>query len=101
MKVVKVLKSIIIALLVLIILIVAIVHFAGDKALKAGIETAASKALGVDVSVGNVSLSILAGKLELKDLVISNPEGYQHPEMLKIGHGFFNCRLLFRAHLEI
>ncbi|MBN1457598.1 MAG: AsmA family protein [Sedimentisphaerales bacterium] len=93
MKAVKVLKSIIIILLVLIILIVAIVHFAGDKALKAGIETAASKALGVDVSVGNVSLSILAGKLELKNLVISNPEGYQHPEMLKIGHGLIDVSI--------
>lgn len=93
MKIVKVLKSIIIVLLVLIILIVAIVHFAGDKALKAGIETAASKALGVNVSVGDISFSILAGKLELKDLVISNPEGYQHPQMLKIGHGLINVSI--------
>jgi len=90
MKAVKALKSIVIVLLVLIVLIVLVVHFAGDRALKAGIETGASKALGVNVSLKDISFSILAGKVEIKDLVISNPEGYQHPEMLKIGHGLIN-----------
>lgn len=86
----KVLKSIIIVVLVLVILVVMLIHLFGDRALKAGIETAATKTLGVDVTVGDLSLSLLRGKLELRDLVINNPPGYQHPELLKFGKAHIN-----------
>jgi hypothetical protein len=86
----KVLKSIIIIVLVLVILVVMLIHLFGDRALKAGIETAATKALGVDVTIGDLSLSLLKGKLELRDLVIDNPPGYQHPELLNFGRANIN-----------
>ncbi len=86
----KVLKSIIIIVLVLVILVVTLIHLFGDRALKAGIETAATKTLGVNVTIGDLSLSLLRGKLELRDLVIDNPPGYQHPELLNIGRAYID-----------
>ncbi len=88
MKTKKIVKQVGIGLLVVVLVISLVVHFAGDAALKAGIETSASKALGVNVSVGKISFSILAGKVKIKNLVIDNPEGYQHPELLRIGKGY-------------
>ena len=86
----KVLKSITIIVLVLVILVVTLIHLFGDRALKAGIETAATKTLGVNVTIGDLSLSLLRGKLELRDLVIDNPPGYQHPELLNIGRAYID-----------
>ncbi|MCK5564679.1 MAG: AsmA family protein [Planctomycetes bacterium] len=94
MKAKKIVKQVGIGLLVVILVIVLVVHFAGDAALKAGIETGASKALGVNVSVGKISFSILGGTVKIKDLVIDNPEGYQHPEMLKIGKGYVDVSVM-------
>ncbi|MHC5060148.1 MAG: DUF748 domain-containing protein [Planctomycetota bacterium] len=81
----KVLIKILVAVLVLVIVIAAMVHLFGDRALKVGIETAATKALGVGVTVRNVSLSLLKGTLKLNDLVINNPPGYEHPNLLELG----------------
>ena len=94
MEMKKIAKNVGIGLLVVILVISLVVHFAGDAALKAGIEVGASKALGVNVSVGKISFSILGGKVKIKDMVIDNPEGYQHPEMLKIGDGYVNVSIM-------
>jgi hypothetical protein len=55
-----------------------------NHAIKAGIETAATKALNVEVSAGNVDFSIVSGKLTLQSLLIKNPPGYQHDTLLKV-----------------
>jgi hypothetical protein len=55
-----------------------------NHAIKAGIETAATKALNVEVSAGNVDFSIVSGKLTLQNLLIKNPPGYQHDTLLKV-----------------
>ena len=86
----KALKSIGIIVLVLVVLVVILIHLFGDRALRAGIETAATKTLGVDVTIGDLSLSLLRGKLELRDLVIDNPSGYQHPELLNFGKAYID-----------
>jgi hypothetical protein len=56
----------------------------GNRALKIGIETGATSALRVGVSLDDVNLSILKGTLELSGLKIENPAGYQHPEFLTL-----------------
>jgi hypothetical protein len=55
-----------------------------DRAVKAGIETAATETLNVTVTVSNVDLTIMAGKLALQNLLISNPPGYQHDKLLEL-----------------
>ncbi len=80
----KIIYSILLIIIVLIILAAVLVHLFGNRALKTGIETAANKALNVAVSVGDVDLSIMGGKLGLQNLVIGNPPGYQHEKLLEL-----------------
>ena len=70
--------------LILIILAVVAVNLFADYAVRVGIETAATKTLNVGVSVSNVDLSIMAGKLALQNLLINNPPGYQHDKLLQL-----------------
>jgi len=86
----KILIKILVAILIVVVAAAALVHFLGDRALKVGIETAATKVLGVGVTVGDVSLSLLSGTLDLNNLVISNPDGYEHPNLLELGNGHVN-----------
>jgi hypothetical protein len=89
----KKLIKILAAVLILVVVAAIIVHFVGDRALKASIETAATKALGVDVALDDVSLSLLRGTLDLSDMVISNPPDYQHPNLLELGTGHVDVDL--------
>ena len=56
----------------------------GNRALKIGIETGATAALKVGVSLQDVNLSLWGGTLELAGLKVENPAGYQHPEFLTL-----------------
>jgi hypothetical protein len=77
----KVLYIVFGVILILIVAVLAVDIFA-DHALKLGIETAATKTLNVGVSVADVDLAIMAGKLGLNNLLINNPPGYQHDRLL-------------------
>lgn len=79
------LKKIVYIILIIILIVPVLVTIFGDKALKAGIETAASKTLKVDVTLDDVSLSLLAGSVELENLIIPNPEGYENLNLLEAG----------------
>ncbi len=83
-KMLKALRYIFLAILILLLIVVVAVNLFAGRAVKMGIETAATKTLNVGVSVGNVDLSIMAGKLALKNLLISNPPGYQHEKLLEL-----------------
>jgi hypothetical protein len=83
MKIVKKVLSIVAIVIVVLVglLIVAITVF-GNQTIKMGIETGATAALKVNVSLSSATLSILGGSAELNGLKIQNPPGYQHPEFL-------------------
>lgn len=51
------------------------------------IEYSATEALGVNVTVGAVKLSLLDGVLALSDLRIANPPGYHNPTLLTLKRG--------------
>lgn len=86
-KPIKILYAILSGILVLLILAAIAINLFADKALKMAIESAGSKALNVGVSVSDVDLSILGGKLGLQNLVINNPAGYQHERLLELSEG--------------
>lgn len=71
-------------ILILIILVVVLIHSLGSDILKAGIETAASRALKVAVSIDNLNLSLLKGGVSLEDVVIDNPPGYEYDKLLEL-----------------
>lgn len=86
-KTLKTLRVVAIVILIVILLIsIAIQAFAG-KALRIGIEAGATKALNVGVTLDDADLSILAGQVELQDLAINNPPGYQHEKLLQLKYG--------------
>lgn len=83
----KALRNLRIILLVIVIMVVAAVvaiDLFASRAVKIGIETAATKTLNVRVSVDNADLSIIGGKLALQNLLINNPPGYEHDKLLEL-----------------
>ena len=88
--------------LVLILALLGVTVFANQTVGKA-ISAGASKALGVDVTVGDVSLSLLKGEIELNDLIIDNPKGYNHKTFLTLGqaHIAVNTKSLLSDTVEI
>jgi len=83
----KVLLGIVIGIAVLVVVVVVLVNLFANRAVKVGIEAAATKALNVGVAVDDVDLSIMAGKLTLGNLIINNPPGYQHDKLLQLKTG--------------
>lgn len=75
------------AIAILIVIAALAVKLFADNALAMAIESAGTKALNVGVSVGEVDLSILRGRLGIRNLVINNPPGYQHDTLLELREG--------------
>lgn len=83
-KSLKILYVVMSVIVVLLIVVAIAVNLFADNAVKMAIESAGTKALNVGVSVGNVDLSILGGRIGFKDLVIDNPPGYNHKRLLEL-----------------
>jgi hypothetical protein len=99
-KTVSILAIVIVTLIVL--LIVAVTVF-GNQTLKIGIETGATSALKVGVSLDSAKLSILGGSVELDGLKVNNPAGYQNPEFLTLSKAAveLNIKSLLSNTVEI
>ena len=83
-KSIRIIYYIVLGLVVLIIAGLIAVGLFGSKALKIGIESAATKTLNVGVSIEDIDLSILSGKIGIEGLLINNPPGYQHDNLLEL-----------------
>ena len=70
-------------LVALAVLVVALALTAGHIA-KAAIITAGPQALGVPVSVSNVSVGLLSGRFGVEELVVGNPKGFDTPEAIRL-----------------
>jgi uncharacterized protein involved in outer membrane biogenesis len=80
-----VLKWVLIVIAAIIVLGIVVFLVAGNQLLKIGITKGASNALKVPVELGSINLSVLGGSVKLKDLVVSNPAGYELPTLMKLG----------------
>jgi hypothetical protein len=83
----KILKIVLAAIILLVLVVILAIGIFADSAIKVGIETAGSTVLDVPVTLSNANLKILAGSVELNDLKVANPKGYQHDNMLVMGQG--------------
>ena len=70
------------AILILIVVTIVAVNLLADHALKMGIESPVAKGLNIEIEVGDVDLSIIGGKLVVKNLSVLNPPVYQNDELL-------------------
>lgn len=77
--------GLIVVLVVIVIVAVVGVFIYADQITKVGVETAGSKALGVKTTVEDVDLMLLGGALEMGNLAVANPQGYQIPNLMQIG----------------
>jgi uncharacterized protein involved in outer membrane biogenesis len=83
-KSLKAMWVILLAVLILAAVAAIAIDIFAERALKTGIEVAATKALDVGVNVGKVDLEIFAGKLGISNLLINNPPGYQYDKLLEL-----------------
>jgi uncharacterized protein involved in outer membrane biogenesis len=81
-KTFKILRVVVLAILVFAAVIMIAVNLFADRAVKAGIESTATRALNVEVSMSDVDYSIMSGKLVLQNFSIGNPPVYQHDKLL-------------------
>jgi hypothetical protein len=83
----KLLLRILIVIVVIIIAGIIVFLLVGNSLIRMGIEKGASSALKVPVELGSVSVHPFASKVELQNLVVHNPAGYEIPTLLKLGDG--------------
>ncbi|HUW19801.1 MAG TPA: hypothetical protein VMW16_10915 [Sedimentisphaerales bacterium] len=87
-KSIRIMGIVLAAIVVLVVVTAVIIGLFADRAVKMGVEAAGTKALNVGVRVGDAELSIMGGKVGLKNLVIDNPPGYQNKQLRKRSRGF-------------
>jgi hypothetical protein len=74
--------------LVLIVIIAVVVAFARiDQLAKAGVETGATYALGVDTTLNKMDVGVLSGSVEMDALNVSNPSGFTSPHFFRLNDG--------------
>ena len=83
----KVLKLTVLSVIVLLVVLGAAFCFFSGHILKAGVETAVTKALGVGAHIDEAALSIIKGTVKIKGLTVNNPAGYTYKNLLELGDG--------------
>jgi hypothetical protein len=89
-KLKKIIRIAIVTLLVILIMGILIFKLYGNQLLRTAIVAGAQKALQVDVRLDSIDLKVVAGKVDLQNMEIDNPEGYNHPTFLKLGHAYMD-----------
>ncbi len=64
-----------------------------DSIAKAGVEKGATYALGVKTALSSMDVGIFQGQVEMNDLEVSNPAGFDTPHFLSLGRGFTGVSL--------
>ncbi len=78
----KIIGKVISIIILVVIIFIGLFILFGERAIKAAIETAGTKALSVDVSVDGLDLSVLKGQMEITGLNVANPAGFKMPYIL-------------------
>lgn len=84
MKLFRLFRLILLTLVLIVVVTAVAVGFFANRALKAAVESAGTKALNVGVNVDDVDLSVRKGEIGFENLTIDNPSGYQHEKLLEL-----------------
>ena len=71
-------------IIVVVAFVALLIFFSADSLLKTGIETAIQKQLGLEASLSSAHVSLLSGKIQVNDLKIKNPQGYEQEYLLEL-----------------
>lgn len=82
----KLLKIAAVLVVLLIVALVACVIYI-DSVARSGVEYAATRALGVKTSLGDMDVSILGSRVEMENLIVQNPEGFDAKNFLELDQG--------------
>jgi hypothetical protein len=88
-------------LVVVVIVLLVVIALNVDRLLKAGVEKGGTAVLGVLTDVERASVSIPKGTVQLDQLVLGSPEGFDAPEMFRLGHMDVTLDLLSLRRDEI
>jgi uncharacterized protein involved in outer membrane biogenesis len=87
-KLMKRVRSVVVLLLVLIVVVIvaaaAAVFVFADRVVRSAVESAGTKTLNVPVKVGDADVSILDGTVDLRDISVANPPGFEGSTLLKL-----------------
>ena len=81
----KIVKVVVLAVVVVLVILIGSLYVFSGHLVKIGVETAATKTLGVRVDIADVDISILGGSVEIEGLIVGNPAGYEHKNLLELG----------------
>ena len=79
-------RKIALTIIIIVVAILLSIEFFGNKGIKMAVEKAASKVLNVAVTLEGVNLKPIAGSLELDNLAVANPEGFETKTLLNMGN---------------
>ena len=90
-----------IALIILVILVA--IGFSKDFLLKISVEKGAEIATGLPLKIGSFHLGVFNGRVDIKDLKVYNPKGYQDKVMVDIPEIYVACSLpaLFNKKIHV
>ncbi len=86
MKAKKIFAWIGIGIAALLLIVIIGIPLFGAGLIKATVEKVATTTLGVPVTIKNIDLSILQGKVGIEGLVVKNPQGYANETLLELGN---------------
>ncbi len=97
------LKRIILWAIIIILIGVIGAYFARNILVAKAIEEGGTRALGVETDLGSAGVSISAGRLDLHDLEVRNPDGYQADNILTMEEGWLDVATgsIFSDRIEI
>ena len=83
----KIFKFGLLGTLLIVAAVVLLAWMMGENLVKVGVENAATKALGVDVGIDDIDISIFKGQLGIQGLEVRNPSGYELKNLLELNKG--------------
>jgi len=97
------LKRIILWAVIIIIIGLIGAYFARNLIVAKAIEEGGTRALGVETDLGSAGVSLSAGRLDLHDLEVRNPDGFQADNILTLEEGWLDVATgsIFSDRIEI
>ena len=89
----KLVGKLIAAVIVIAVLAVIGVFVYIDSIAKAGVEAGGTYALGVETTLDGMDVGVLSGSVEMDELKVANPSGFDTPHFLRLGNGRIDVSL--------
>ena len=83
----KKMKKIVLGVVALVVILIVSAFVWIDHVAKVAVERGATFALGVDTSLDSMDVGVFSGSVEMAELDVANPSGFESPHFLHLGEG--------------